>query len=171
MSCLTHIVKWLPTIISLVTSIISYRYKIKEKKFGNSLVVQWLGLGGFTPGAWLWSLVGELRYHKPHDAAKKKKKKFFSLVMGTLSIYCLNNFPMYHTAVLTTVIMLYIISLVLIYFIIGGLYLLIPFIQFPFSLPPTPVTTNLISFSMSLVFVFSDSTYKCDHAGFVFHVA
>ena len=46
----------------------------KNAKTGNSLVVQWLGLHAFTaegPGS---ILVGELRSHKLHGAAKKKKK-------------------------------------------------------------------------------------------------
>ena len=50
-------------------------------------MVQWLGLGAFTAGAWVRSLVGELRSQKPQGAAKiffkininkilfKKKKK------------------------------------------------------------------------------------------------
>ena len=40
---------------------------------GHSLAVQWLGLGAFTAGARVQSLVGELRSRKPHDVAKKKK--------------------------------------------------------------------------------------------------
>ena len=45
------------------------------KTWGNSLVVQWLGLGTFTAVARAQSLVGELRSHKPCDMAKKKKKE------------------------------------------------------------------------------------------------
>ena len=41
---------------------------------GSSLVVQWLGLGSFTAGAWVQSLVRELRSSKLHCVAKKKKK-------------------------------------------------------------------------------------------------
>ena len=41
----------------------------------NSLVVQWLGLGAFTAGAWVQSLIGELTFYKPHGMAKKRKKK------------------------------------------------------------------------------------------------
>ena len=40
----------------------------------NSLVVQWLGLGAFTPGAWVHSLVGELRILQPAQCGKKEKK-------------------------------------------------------------------------------------------------
>ena len=40
---------------------------------GNSLAVQWLGLVTFTAGAQVQSLVGELRSHKLHRVAKKKK--------------------------------------------------------------------------------------------------
>ena len=39
---------------------------------GNSLVVQWLGLGAFTARARVQSLVRELRYHELHNAAKKR---------------------------------------------------------------------------------------------------
>ena len=44
---------------------------------GNSLVVQWLGLGAFTAVAQVQSLIGELKSHKPCGMAKKKKKKCF----------------------------------------------------------------------------------------------
>ena len=46
--------------------------KLKHK--GNSLAVQWLGLGAFTAGAQVQSLVRELRSHRPHIQSKKKKK-------------------------------------------------------------------------------------------------
>ena len=42
---------------------------------GNSLVVQWLGLGAPTARARVRSLVGELRSYKPHGEAKKTTKK------------------------------------------------------------------------------------------------
>ena len=45
----------------------------KKMKKGNSLAVQWLGLGASTAGAQVRSLVGELRSRKP----KKKKKEVF----------------------------------------------------------------------------------------------
>ena len=35
-------------------------------------MIQWLGLGTFTSGAHVQSLVGELRSCKPHKAARKK---------------------------------------------------------------------------------------------------
>ena len=60
--------------------------------------------------------------------------------MRTLRIYSLYNFPMYHTAVLAIVIMLYITSLVLIYLITESLYLLTTFLQFP--LPSFPAIGN-----------------------------
>ena len=54
--------------------------KCSNKQFisrpsGDSLVVQWLGLGVLTAGAWVQSLVGELRSHNLHGAAKIEKKK------------------------------------------------------------------------------------------------
>ena len=42
---------------------------------GNSLAVQWLGLGTLTVVAWVQSLVRELRSHKLHGVAKKIKKQ------------------------------------------------------------------------------------------------
>ena len=39
------------------------------------MVVQRLGLGTFTAGAWVQSLIGELRSHKMLGVVKKKKKK------------------------------------------------------------------------------------------------
>ena len=47
----------------------------KNSEVGNSLVVQWLGLGTFTARAQVRSLVRELKSCKPCSAAKKKKKK------------------------------------------------------------------------------------------------
>ena len=47
------------------------------RKLGSpeiSLVVQRLGPTAFTAGAWLHSLVGELRSRKPHSEPEKKKK-------------------------------------------------------------------------------------------------
>ena len=60
--------------------------------------------------------------------------------MRTLRIYSLNNLPVYHTT-LTIVILLYIISLVLLYLIIGSLYLLTSFL-----LSPLPSPTLFIQF-------------------------
>ena len=48
----------------------------KDKESGNSLVVQWSGFSAFTARAWVQSLVGELRSHKPHGMAEKKKKNY-----------------------------------------------------------------------------------------------
>ena len=48
---------------------------IKIQRTGNSLGLQWLGLGAFTlPWPVVQSLVGELRSLKLHSMAKKKKK-------------------------------------------------------------------------------------------------
>ena len=51
--------------------------------WGNSLVVQWLGLGAFTAVAQVQSLVGELRSPKPRGMAKKKKRKERKIYMQT----------------------------------------------------------------------------------------
>ena len=53
---------------------------MKSKRyFGNSLVIQWLDFMLPLQSAQVQSLVGELRVHKPHGMAKKKKKnqKYF----------------------------------------------------------------------------------------------
>ena len=44
-------------------------------EFPHSPVVGWLGFGAFSAVAWVDSLVGELRSHKPHGVAKIKKKE------------------------------------------------------------------------------------------------
>ena len=73
----------------------------------------------------------------------------FFLVMRTFKTLSLRNFQIWNLVLLTIVTMLHSISPGLIYFITGSLYLLtIP----PPHYPPL-ITTNLISFSMSL-FVF-----------------
>ena len=66
--------------------------------------------------------------------------------MRTLRIYSLNQFQIYQTAVLTTIIMRYVTSPVLIYLITGGLYVLTTFIQFLNSLPHISGNDNLASF-------------------------
>ena len=50
-------------------------WRLRKAHWGNSLAVQWLGLGAFASGAWVWSLVGELISHKLCCVAKKKKKE------------------------------------------------------------------------------------------------
>ena len=52
----------------------------KSPALGNSLAVQWLGLGAFTAVTGIQSLVGELRYCEPCGAAKKKILLFPSLL-------------------------------------------------------------------------------------------
>ena len=47
---------------------------LEEPTERNSLVVQWLGLHAFTPGAKVRSLVRELRSYKPSGMAKKINK-------------------------------------------------------------------------------------------------
>ena len=48
---------------------------LRIKFLGNSLAVQWLGLGTFTAVAQVQSLVRELRSRKPQSVATKKRKK------------------------------------------------------------------------------------------------
>ena len=79
------------------------------------------------------------------------------------------------TISLTIFLMLYITSPWLIYFITGGLYLLIPLTYFV-SLTPLPsgnhpffsVFMSLFSFCFVCLFCFLDSTYKWDHRVFIF---
>ena len=52
--------------------IFSVVYKVNH--LGNSLAVQWLGLNAFTAGAWVQSLVGELRSPQATRGKKKKRK-------------------------------------------------------------------------------------------------
>ena len=47
----------------------------KKRELGSSLAVQWLGLGAFTAGARVQSLVRELGSRKPRSMAKRKKKR------------------------------------------------------------------------------------------------
>lgn len=46
---------------------------------------------------------------------KVKKKEVFPFVMQALRVHSPNNFSLYHAAILATVILLYIISLALLY--------------------------------------------------------
>ena len=48
-----------------------------ESERGNSLAVQWLGLGTFTARAWARSLMGELRSCKPRGAAGGRMNQWF----------------------------------------------------------------------------------------------
>ena len=55
--------------------------KIKNKTnnqifYGTSLAVQWLGLSTSTAGAWVQSLLRELRFCKPCGGHKKKNQIF-----------------------------------------------------------------------------------------------
>ena len=75
--------------------------------------------------------------------------------MKTLRTYSLNHFPVYHTAVLTILIMLYVTFLVLIYLMME----VCTFDYFSSNIPsphslPLGTATNLISFSLNLVGIF-----------------
>ena len=87
-------------------------------------------------------------------------------MMRTFHIYCLSNFQLYNTVVLTPVTMVYITFPELTYLITGSLYLLTTFSHFPHPNPPPLATTNLFSVSMSSVVL--DSTCKWDHTVLVF---
>ena len=70
----------------------------------------------------------------------EKKRKKFLLVMRTFRICSFSNFQIYHTVVLTIVIMMYIASPILIYLITVSLYLLTTFV--PFAHPSPPASGN-----------------------------
>ena len=55
----------------------------KDVLLGTSLVVQWLRLHTSNAGAQVWSLVQEVRSHRLHYTAKKKKK----IPLDIISIY------------------------------------------------------------------------------------
>ena len=54
-------------------------YVFLNHEFRNPLAVHWLGLGAFTAGAHVQSLVGELRSHKPCGTAKTNKQTTMNL--------------------------------------------------------------------------------------------
>ena len=47
----------------------------KKLSSGSFLMVQWLGLQAFTAVAWVQSLVGKLRSHKPAHPLKKSAEQ------------------------------------------------------------------------------------------------
>ena len=49
---------------------------------GSSLAVQWLGLGAFTAGAWVQSLIRELRSCKMRHGQNKIKQKLKNKTKG-----------------------------------------------------------------------------------------
>ena len=58
----------------ILGSIIGFMWGLVRKQTcGNSLAVQWLGLGVSLPGPQVWSLAGELKSHKPCSMAKIKR--------------------------------------------------------------------------------------------------
>ena len=88
--------------------------------------------------------------------------------MKTLRTYSLNNFPVYHTAVLTILIMLYVIFLVLIYLMmeVCTFDYLSSNIPSPHSLPLETSHKSHLFFSEfgGDFLVFLDSTYNGEHA-------
>ena len=97
------------------------------------------------------------------------ERKNFLLVMRTFIIYSLNNYTIYHTAVLTTVIMLYITSLILIKLKTGNLYLGSTFLQFTILLPSTSGkhTYDLFFYESGFFFFFSNLSFSPN----LFHLA
>lgn len=78
--------------------------------------------------------------HPSSHIDAKKEKNVFILVMRTLRTYSFNKFPIYHTAVLTVVAMLYIIPPELISLVTESFYLLTVFILFLHMLSLFPIT-------------------------------
>ena len=48
---------------------------VKDNLLREFPVVQWLGLGAFTAGTWVWSLIEELKSRKQQSVAKNKQTK------------------------------------------------------------------------------------------------
>ena len=67
--------------------------KKRERIFswGNSLVVQWLGLDAFNAGPWVQSLIRELRFWRLQGVTEKKKKKTILLSHQTFSMSFIGN--------------------------------------------------------------------------------
>ena len=99
----------------------------------------------------LWNGRFSFSYRYNKKKGKEEKKKII-LVIKILRVYFVNNFPIYPTAVLAIVIMLYITSLVFIYLITERLYLLTTFLLFLVPHPLPLVITSPISFSMNFLF-------------------
>ena len=73
--CYPPSLNWLPP--NLTSMALSQSFVLKKTLSGDSMVVQTLGLGIFTVGTPVWSLVGELRSHKLCSMAKKISKENF----------------------------------------------------------------------------------------------
>ena len=111
--CLSTITNVKHLVLCLSTTCVSSLEKCLFRFFahlGNSLAVQWLGLGTFIAGwAWVWSLVREPRSHMMCSAGKKKKtnqpKKLlkksgcllFLLLSYKSSLYILDTNPLSDT--------------------------------------------------------------------------
>ena len=48
---------------------------LKRLNFGNSLVLQWLGLSAFTAGAWVQSLVREFKIPQAAGHSQREERK------------------------------------------------------------------------------------------------
>lgn len=62
------------TVLKVLANATGQEKAIKAVRLGrvrDVLTGQWLGLGAFTNGAQVQSLVAELRFHKPDAAAKR----------------------------------------------------------------------------------------------------
>lgn len=122
--------------------IIDIHYKLKSHK-----IVWFTYIYIFYHSRFSWylsSCIGTIK-------RKERKRNIFSLGLRMLRFYSFSNFLVCHRAELALVVIFYIISLVLIYLIMGRL-LLTAFLQFlpPLCHPLPLVTTSPISFSMSL---------------------
>ena len=56
-------------------------------KWGNSMVIQWLGLGAFIVRTQVWPLIGELRSLKLGYVAKKKKRQINTRISTLLLLF------------------------------------------------------------------------------------
>ena len=73
-------------LFSCVQVLLKHKRLILKIHWGNTLTVQWLGLRAFTAVAWVPSLVGKLRSHKPRGGAKKKSQHLHSILSKATSL-------------------------------------------------------------------------------------
>ena len=104
----------------------------------------------------------------------KRKKRNISSWVKALRIYSFNNFSIYHTAVLT-IVMLYLTPPVFIYLITGNLHSACPSITPTFLLLPLSQPSdsgNHMSDLFSRVWwSHLDSTYNWDHSVYLFYLS
>ena len=59
-----------------------HSFTVKPRFLGNSLTVQWLGVGAFTARVWVPSLVRKVRSHKKKRNNPNKRLRFHDFKDG-----------------------------------------------------------------------------------------